>query len=163
MKKVGDIETGRPNLGKDMPVIIYRLFELAMMDVLETHYGKETTDNLFREAGYKAGMVFAQDNIPKDLEFNEFITELQNKLAEYKIGILRIENANLEKGELTLCVYEDLDCSGLPVSDEQICVYDEGFISGILEFYTGVKFNVREVDCWASGERVCRFKAKSSD
>ncbi|MDR2904172.1 MAG: 4-vinyl reductase [Clostridiales bacterium] len=161
MKELGDIGLGRPNMGQDMPVLIYRLFELAIMDVLETHYGKKTADDLIREAGYKSGMIFGADNITKNLDFNEFITELQNKLADNKIGILRIENADLAKGEITLCVYEDLDCSGLPVSDEQICVYDEGFISGVLEYYTGTKFNVREVDCWASGERVCRFKAKT--
>ena len=31
-----------------------------------------------------------------------------------------------------LTVAEDLDCSGLPASDETICTYDEGFISGLL-------------------------------
>ncbi|MDR0671731.1 MAG: hypothetical protein LBF64_05400 [Oscillospiraceae bacterium] len=32
-------------------------------------------------------------------------------------------------------------------------------MSGILEIYTGQKYDVREVDCWASGDRVCRFEA----
>ena len=161
MKELGDIGLGRPNLGQEMPVLVYRLFEMSMMDVLEKHYGKERSDELIREAGFLSGKTFAALNFTEKMEFNDFISALQDKLAEMKIGILRIENANLEKGEITLSVYEDLDCSGLPVSDEQICVYDEGFISAILEHYTGVKFNVREIDCWASGERVCRFKAKS--
>jgi predicted hydrocarbon binding protein len=25
--------------------------------------------------------------------------------------------------------------------------------------YTGNKYEVRETDCWATGDRVCRFKA----
>ena len=45
----------------------------------------------------------------------------------------------------------------LPVTNETVCNYDEGFIAGILEAYTGKKYDVREVDCWASGDRVCRF------
>jgi len=49
----------------------------------------------------------------------------------------------------------------LPASDETICTYDEGFISGLLSEYTGKKFSAKEVDCWCSGDRVCRFEAKS--
>jgi len=64
-----------------------------------------------------------------------------------------------ENGNITLTVAEDLDCSGLPITNENVCVYDEGFIAGILEAYTGSKYHVREVDCWATGDRVCRFKA----
>ena len=60
----------------------------------------------------------------------------------------------------TLTVAEDLDCSGLPFSDEVVCQYDEGFIAGILEAYTGKPFHAKEVDCWASGDRVCRFDVK---
>jgi predicted hydrocarbon binding protein len=56
-----------------------------------------------------------------------------------------------------LTVGQDLDCSGLPVTNETVCNYDEGFIAGILEAYTGKKYEVREVDCWANGDRVCRF------
>jgi hypothetical protein len=56
--------------------------------------------------------------------------------------------------------WEDLDCSGLEVSDETVCDYDEGFIAGIFHEYTGERFSAREVDCWASGERVCRFEVK---
>ena len=82
-------------------------------------------------------------------------------LKKLKIGILRIEEADLEKMKFTLTVAEDLDCSGLPASDETICTYDEGFISGLLSEYTGKNFSAKEVDCWCSGDRVCRFKAES--
>ena len=61
-------------------------------------------------------------------------------------------------GEIILTVSEDLDCSGVPVTDEVVCNYDEGFIAGILDMYTGKKYKVREIDCWANGDRVCRFR-----
>jgi predicted hydrocarbon binding protein len=57
-----------------------------------------------------------------------------------------------------LTVGQDLDCSGLPMTNETVCFYDEGFIAGILETYTGKKYDVREIDCWANGDRVCRFQ-----
>jgi hypothetical protein len=83
-------------------------------------------------------------------------------LSKLKIGILRVEKADLEKLNFTLTVAEDLDCSGLPVCEETICTYDEGFISGLLSEYTGRAFDVKEVDCWCSGDRVCRFDVKQA-
>ena len=68
-----------------------------------------------------------------------------------------MEAFDSKTGNLVLTVGQDLDCSGLPITNETVCFYDEGFISGILETYTGRKYDVREVDCWANGDRVCRF------
>jgi len=160
MRELGDILEGRPNLGDQMPVLVYRLFEMSMYDILQKEFGNERADELFRAAGFQSGVIFAKSYLDKNLSADEFMEQLQEKLAENKIGILRIERADLESREVVLSVYEDLDCSGLPVTDEVVCVYDEGFIAGILEYYTGHSFRVREIDCWASGERVCRFQAK---
>ena len=91
------------------------------------------------------------------LDFDNFIASLQKTLQELKIGILRMEAFDPDTGNIVLTVGQDLDCSGLPVTNENVCNYDEGFISGILESYTGKKYEVREVDCWANGDRVCRF------
>jgi predicted hydrocarbon binding protein len=93
------------------------------------------------------------------LAFNDFVADLQEKLKTHLIGILKFEKADLDDLTFTLTVGEDLDCSGLPISDETVCDYDEGFIAGIFHAYTGREFTVKEVDCWASGDRVCRFKA----
>jgi len=79
------------------------------------------------------------------------------------IGILRVEKADIEKKELILTVSEDLDCSGLPELDYEICTYDEGFIAALLESFSGIKFIVKEVDCWCTGDRTCRFMATSAD
>lgn len=160
MRNLGDISVGRPQLGDSMPVLVYRLFEMAMHATLVEECGQERADDLFRMAGHMAGKFFADTFLDKDQPFEDFISQLQEKLSSMRIGILRIERANLTDGHLQLSVYEDLDCSGLPVTDEQVCVYDEGLIAGILEYYTDIPFTVREVDCWASGERVCRFKAE---
>ena len=89
--------------------------------------------------------------------------DLQKALESLKIGILRIENVESGSGKLVLTVEQDLDCSGLPETNENICVYDEGFIAGILNAYTNKPYDVREIDCWASGERLCRFVAEVPD
>jgi hypothetical protein len=73
------------------------------------------------------------------------------------IGILRTEKADWANQTLMLTISEDLDCSGLPVSEETVCDFDEGFLAGILAAYSGQEFDVKEINCWLSGGRVCRF------
>jgi predicted hydrocarbon binding protein len=162
-ENLGDIGLGRANLGSDMPVIVYRLFQFTLRDVLNREYGCEQASNLLRAAGKLAGAEFCKNLIDKSLDFNSFIAQLQKKLAELRIGILRLESADMEKLEFILTVEEDLDCSGLPITEESVCDYDEGFIAGILNEYTGKHFTAREIDCWATGDRTCRFQVTCDD
>ena len=154
---LGDIEKGRPNLGQSVPVLAYRLLEYTFRDVLFSELGAEKANDVIIKAGRLAGFQFCENMLNKELDFNGFIAELQRILKELKIGILRMEKVDLERMEMMLTVAEDLDCSGLPATDEVVCQYDEGFIAGILEAYTGKSFLVKEIDCWASGDRLCRF------
>jgi len=156
-KNLGDIKEGRGDLGEEMPVLVYRLMQYTMLDVLSKAHGLEQANNYFRQAGYLAGIEFAKNVLNLKVEFNMFVANLQKALKDLKIGILRMEAFDPQTGDIVLTVGQDLDCSGLPITNENVCNYDEGFISGILEIYTGKKYLVREVDCWANGDRVCRF------
>jgi hypothetical protein len=160
---LGDVAEGRPNLGLTTDVAVYRLMQFTLRDVLIRDFGVERASRVFYDAGKSSGRNFYQNLVPKGLTFSEFIVALQDVLKQFRVGILRVEKADLESLALVLTVAEDLDCSGLPVSDEEICTYDEGFIAGILLAYTGREFSVKEVDCWCSGDRVCRFEAKAKD
>ena len=157
--RIGDIKEGRTNLGEDMPVAVYRLLQYTVMDELIDRFGREDAEDIIRASGFRAGYSFAHNLLGKKEDFNEFVAELQQKLKEFKIGILRIEKADMDKLNFTLTVSEDLDCSGLPVTGDTVCVYDEGFIAGIFNYQTGSAFDVVEVDCWATGDRICRFNA----
>ncbi|AFM26204.1 V4R domain-containing protein [Desulfomonile tiedjei] len=154
---LGNIDQGRPNLGPTTLVAVYRLMQYTMRDVLIVEYDPQAASQILVKAGKLAGSEFCKSVLNVKLEFNEFIADLQEKLKLLRIGILRIEKADLEKMEFVLTVDEDLDCSGLPLKGETVCDYDEGFIAGVLDTYTGKEFEVREIDCWASGERTCRF------
>jgi len=156
---LGDIKNGRGDLGEEMPVIVYRLMQFTLLDSLSSEFGRTKANDLFRAAGYLAGTEFANNVLRLELDFDAFISHLQESMKLLKVGILRMEFFNPDDGNIVLTVAEDLDCSGLPITNESVCVYDEGFISGILEAYTGKKYEVRETDCWATGDRVCRFKA----
>lgn len=158
-KDLGDIDAGRPNLGVTTCVAVYRLMQYTLRDVLITRYNPDTASEILRDAGRLAGSEFCRNILDTGLDFNGFIANLQKGLRDFNMGVLRMEKSNLEKMEFVFTVSEDLDCSGLPMIEETVCAYDEGFISGILQVYTGKKFNVKEIDCWASGERTCRFLA----
>ena len=156
---LGDLEKGRPNLGANVPVLAYRLLQYTLRDVLITELGVDKANDIFIKSGRLAGSKFCENVLDTKLNFNDFILQLQQTLKEQAIGILRIEKADMDNIKFILTVAEDLDCSGLPFTEEVVCQYDEGFIAGIFEVYTGKPFKVTEIDCWASGERVCRFDA----
>jgi len=157
-ENLGNIKEGRGSLGEEMPVLVYRLMQFTMLDVLTRDFGREKANHYIREAGRLAGKEFTKNAMDISLPFDLFIASLQKTLQELKVGIMRIEAFNDDTGEIMLTVSEDLDCSGLPITGETVCDYDEGFIAGILELYTMKPYTVREIDCWANGNRVCRFK-----
>ena len=158
---LGDIKEGRGDLGENMPVVVYRLMQFTMLDVLSKAHGLEKANSFFKDAGFLAGTEFAANVLNLNTDFNTFAADLQKSLEDLKIGILRIESLEDDGNKLVLTVGQDLDCSGLPITNENVCIYDEGFIAGILNTYTGKEYDVKEVDCWANGDRVCRFTANS--
>ncbi len=157
---IEDIDEGRKNLGEQMPVAVYRMFEYAMRDTLISMYSKEKMIEIFRASGNKTGREFCKRFLNTSLPLSDFLAQLQQKLIDFKIGVLRIEKFDEETGHAVLTVSEDLDCSGLPALGETVCNYDEGFLGGILQTYTKKDYVVLEVDCWATGDRVCRFDAR---
>ncbi|MFV0353201.1 MAG: V4R domain-containing protein [Oscillospiraceae bacterium] len=157
---MGDIKEGRGDLGEDMPVLVYRLMQYTMLDVLTRKFGSDEANVYFRQAGDLAGSELTKNTLDVNADFDTFIAALQEKLKEFKIGILRMEDYTEEDGNIVLTVAQDLDCSGLPVTNETVCSYDEGFIAGILKAYFKKNYVVREVDCWANGDRVCRFRCE---
>jgi predicted hydrocarbon binding protein len=156
-EELGDIVSGRPNLGQMVPVSTYRLLQYSVRHVLTKEFDREFADNILFKAGKIVGKKFCRDFLDTKLSFPDFFSQLKTVLMEQKIGILRIEKADLDNMEFLLTVAEDLDCSGLPFIDTTVCNFDEGFIAGIMKMYVGKEFSVKEIDCWGSGDRVCRF------
>lgn len=159
---IGDLQEGRPNLGENVNLVLYRLMQYTFRDAAEQRFGTEVCDQLFYDAGKIAGVFFFKHYMTefKDLPLSGFVAELQRVLKELGVGILRVEKADPESGNFVLTVAEDLDCSGLPDIGIEVCNYDEGFIAGIFNKYTGDDYKAKEVDCWASGDRTCRFEVK---
>ena len=158
---VGDPQEGRPNLGNTTRIEVYRLFQYTLRDVLEETYGTETADRLLYKAGLLAGTEFCKKFIGKHDSLSSFLAEVQQVLMDLNIGILRVERSDPDVFHFVLTVAEDLDCSGLPEMGHAVCTYDEGFIVGIFNSYTGREFVAKEIDCWCTGDRVCRFEVNA--
>jgi predicted hydrocarbon binding protein len=159
-KDIGDIDAGRPNLGKNTSVAIYRLMQYTLRSTFLKEFGAEHIKEIFNKAGKLAGKEFCKNILNTKLELNDFLADLHQKLIDFSIGVLKIEKADIENLNFTLTISEDLDCSGLPIYGETVCDFDEGFIAGIFLIYTGKEFDVKEIDCWSTGDRTCRFTVK---
>lgn len=157
---LGNIKIGRPNLGNVVPVEIFRLYLYSIRDVLVKKYGIENASDFFREAGELAGSQFCKKYLNVKTDLDNFISDLHKTFLDLKMGEIRVESVNFENFKIIITIAEDLDCSGLPNNNEEICDYEEGFLAGVFREYLGRKFYVREIDCWANGGRICRFEIK---
>lgn len=155
---LGNIEDGRPNLGHTASVLMYRLMHFTIRDAAIKHVGVDTTNQIFYDAGQTAGKMFVKELIPIKADWSTNLAAMGNAMIEKGVGVLRVEESNFDTLEFTLTLSEDLECSGVSIVDETICIYDEGFLSGIFEVLGGQAFKVQEIDCWCMGDRVCRFK-----
>ena len=160
---IGDVEAGRPNLGNTTRIEVYRLFQYTLRDVLEESFGTEEADKLLYRAGYLAGKNLCEKMVGETSSLGAFVAKVQQVLLDLNIGIMRVESANVGKGHFMLTVAEDLDCSGLPDLGHSVCTYDEGFIAGMFYAHSGKEFSVKEIDCWCTGDRTCRFEVKLNE
>jgi len=155
--QIWDINKGRPNLGMNTRVEVYRLMQFTMRAVLEQEYGDDIAREILKKSGRLAGAEFCKKLLDTSLSITKFTAQLTEMLLELSIGILKVEKFDSKNLSFVVTVSEDLDCSGLPVSGYTVCDYDEGFLEGVFCAYTGKDFVVKEVDCWCTGERTCRF------
>lgn len=153
----------RPSLGDSLKIEVYRLFQFTMRDILEQEYGTKAADEVFYKSGVLAGKAFYKQFLTEFAETGPLVKRVGELFKDMGIGIFRVESFDTETLECYVTVDEDLDCSGLPDIDDVICIYDEGFIAGILEGFTGKVYNVREVDCWCTGARTCRFQGTPAE
>lgn len=49
--ELGNIELGRPNLGQEVPVSVYRLMQNSMRQVLTTEFDRDFADAILFKAG----------------------------------------------------------------------------------------------------------------
>ena len=156
---VGDLKKGRPTLGNQMRVSVYRLLVFSMKAVMKDDLGKEKADYLFYKAGLLAGKTIFRGILKDERKDFNLIDEIKDLLLRCQIGLFEVKHYDEASRTFTFVVNEDLDCSGLPIDGEAKCSFDEGLISGILADYFGEEFVTTEIGCWATGEKSCIFRS----
>lgn len=157
---IKESDNERLHMGKDVPLIVYRAAMYAMHDEICDRFGEEGAQEVLRNAGLRVGQAIAKSELTNRESVGRFVSDMQQMLKNLKIGILRVEDSDPDSGRFVLAIDEDVDCSGLPLMEDSVCYYDEGFIAGILGVFTGKEYTAKEVDCWTTGARVCRFEAR---
>ena len=140
-KYIGDMELGRPNLGKTARLEIYRLFQYTLPGrYSETEYGTEQSDRLLYKAGFLAGTEFCKRYVGECASFSDFVAKVQAALEEMNVGILHVERADMDKLEFTLTVAEIWTVPDSRIWDMSSAPTHEGLISGLFKSFTGKSF-----------------------
>lgn len=155
---LGDLESGRPNLGRFISVEVYRLMHYSLKRVIADRYGEQEMKKILYDSGKVAGVSFFKAMLSKELDVSLLISKLHSMLLDLKVGVLKLEKMDLASLNFVLTISEDIDCSGLPVTGDTVCDFDEGFIDGIFSEYFLKEMVVKEIDCWSTGDRTCRFR-----
>jgi len=107
---LGDIEVGRPNLGPQTSVAIYRLMQFTLRDAIIRHSSPETARRIVFDAGYTSGKAIYENLIDEPNDVLDLISQVRKLLKELNVGILSVEESDVENMNFTLTVSEDLDC-----------------------------------------------------
>ena len=94
----------------------------------------------------------------KSTEYNEIFYELGSFWD--KNGFGQIDELEISPELVTFNVYDCFECSHLPNIGRTVCKLDEGFLTSILQNKLKNRFDVKEIECYASGFDHCRFKIR---
>lgn len=158
--KIGNLDSGRPNLGLLMPVFMFRFFFLSTQEKLKEKFGQLETDKILYDAGFSAGNEFCENFVSYENDVKNFLVSLQTAFKEQRIAILQLENMDLNSLYFEVSMSEDVDCSGAQHEGRYVCSMCEGFLSGIFSFYFKRIFDSKELDSWTSDIPKCTFEIK---
>ncbi len=150
LKAISSVD--RPQLGEDIPILIFRAFRLYSGEYLKEIVGDKGASMLFLNAGRQLGLSLARNLLDEDV--NRFLEKVSDFAKEEKLGILVVEDLNKEKAVLRLD--ECITCSGMPNIGMRICHFETGIVAGLFEAFLGKRVKATETKCNAMGEGTCQ-------
>lgn len=91
-------------------------------------------------------------------EEEALLMELSKFWRKHGFGV--IDQLKFGQDAITFNVYECFECSHLPNLGRPVCKLDEGFISTLFESKFQKKYEVKELECFATGVDHCKFQVK---
>jgi predicted hydrocarbon binding protein len=155
----GNIALDRGEIGLDMPVLFFRIFEAAVRDRLSKEYSLAYAFTLMRDAGKSAGAAFAEEFLPEEDDAEAFLRSFRSLFKALGYGALEIERADMSRLSFVFSLEGSLEPARKISEGETDCVFTEGFLSGALSSHFGTDVNVKEIECRAGGALRCRYIA----
>lgn len=147
-------KTDRPQLGNDIPLLIFRVFRHYSAGYVEEVLGRGAAvvfQNGGRELGKETGtMLFKNAGGNTDA----YIREVCQFVFDSKIGVLVPREFSSER--LVVDLDECITCAGMDSIGKRICQFEVGFVAGIAEVLIKRKPKAYETKCNANGEGTCQ-------
>lgn len=132
----------RPEQGADIPVALFRLLRLVVMEDL---FGRGAGAPAYL-AGKQLGGALKLQNLDQFLELCQGL----------KIG--RVSVKHTEGGGVHVDVHECVTCAGMTPVGRPLCAFEGGLMAGVLESIHGRHVRAREVTCIGGlGDETCGF------
>ena len=142
----------RPVLGKDIPILIFRVLRHYSQIYMEDLMGEKASNIVFLNAGKELGKKLGEKLHDNDLK--KYLENISNFCKEQKIGILKI--IELTDNKLVVQLDECITCAGMDNIGKRICYFETGLVAGLVEHFLGNKKVIaRETKCNANGEGTC--------
>lgn len=154
----GDPNAGRPTLGGNVPVVMFRALRLVgMMEGLDAAIGDAST--LVYSSGIRIGAELGESILEKtERNLNEYVKEVTKTVRDLGVGLLSVTELDLDNSFLSLRVDECITCSGMPNIGKKVCHFESGIISGIMEVFTQRRCIIVESKCNGNGDGTCEFE-----
>ena len=141
----------RPELGEEVPILIFRAFRVYAGEYLKNTIGEKGALVLFQNAGRELGKELGARL--RDEKLESYLSKVQSFVKDTKVGLLVVEEMDKEKAVLRLD--ECITCAGMPNIGARICHFEAGFVAGVFESFLGRKVRATETKCNAMGEETC--------
>lgn len=112
---------------------------------------------VLKSTGRQIGTEVAETMKSDSLE--DLINEIGKFWRDHRLGKMRTQ---VKEKDATLFIEDCYNCSDMPNVEKPLCSLDEGMLEGILEGRLGVKADAKEIECWGTGAKHCRFKVTIS-
>ncbi len=131
----------RPNLGDDIPLLLYRTLRIIGMRKI---LGASSGATLYM-LGKQVGGLFEAATVE----------EFKERIAELKVGIAEVDVA--EEDHVVVRLYECLTCAGFTFTGEMFCDMESGIIAGLLEKVFSKRARSTQTKSWSVGYNYCEF------
>ncbi|MCC6557267.1 MAG: 4-vinyl reductase [Polyangiaceae bacterium] len=152
MGKIEEISAiARPEMGTDVPLIIFRAFRHFSADYVRKMLGRGAGvvfQNAGLELGREAGVQLRRPTL------DEFLGEVTRFVRELKIG--KLKPHEITDRTVKVGLDECITCAGMKPGGERICHFEVGLVAGIFEAFLERRVRASETLCNYAGEETCQ-------